>query len=384
MRFADFLPAPVLDDLGGKHFRRPKDNNLQKGFSEMIRQSAMRTARLIAISLMVAPPVLTASPLGSMAQACEKTTLDLGDGHTMDVGCETLSIAFLSPGTNNEYLQAAIRGVQEAADAAGADVEIFDAGWDPATQANQAQNVITSGKYNAIIAESVDGNQACKVFTDEAFNANILVVAKNSPICGRATKSGNEYWEPGTLAFVGGSQGTAESAAWLEQIIAENPGSQKVAVFTGSDLNSNTINMNAASEMVLSEHPDFDVIANVRTDYTVADGNDKARALLQANRDLSIIIANYSDVTRGVVQAVKQAGLSDEIKVYDLGGNKWAFNALQAGDLTSVRTLTPYTEGKKAVETLAAAWAGEDVPRHVPLESVVVTPETIDQHQPEF
>ena len=336
--------------------------------------------RAIALPVLLASVAVTAPP----AFACDKTKVDLGAGQSLDVGCDPLSIAFLSPGSNNEYLQAAIRGVKEAAAAAGAQVEVFDAGWDPATQANQAQNVITSGKFNAIIAESVDGNQACKVFSEEAPKANVLVVTKNAPICGRQTESGENYWAPGTLAYVGGTQGATETQQWLEGIVKENAGPQKVAIFTGGDLNSNTINMNVAEKAVTAAQPDFKVIADVRTDYTVADSNEKAQALLQANPDLTVIIANYSDVTRGVVQAVRQAGLGDKIKVYDLGGNKWAFKALEAGDLASLRTLTPYTEGKKAVETLAAAWSGKPVPRHVPLEAFLVTPANASQHQPEF
>lgn len=335
----------------------------------------------------ILPPIFAGSLIlaaAGTAAACEKSKLDLGEGKSVEIGCDKLSIAFLSPGANNEYLQAAIRGVQEEAASAGASVEVFDAGWNAETQANQAQNVIAAGKFNAIIAESVDGNQACKVFSEEAPKANILVVTKNAPICGRQTKSGDGYWTPGTLSYVGGTQGASETQQWLEQIVKENPGPQTVAIFTGGDLNSNTINMNEAEKAIRAAHPDFHIIADVRTDYTVKDGNAKAQALLQANPELTVIISNYSDPTRGVVQAVKQAGLADRIKVYDLGGNKWAFNALKAGDLASTRTLTPYTEGKKAVQALAAAWKGETVPKHVPLEAVVVTPQNIDQYKPEF
>jgi ribose transport system substrate-binding protein len=337
--------------------------------------------RALGIAAFAAPIMLCAA---AGVTACEKSKLDLGKGKTVEIGCDKLSIAFLSPGSNNEYLQAAIRGVEEAAAEAGANIEVFDAGWDAETQANQAQNVIAAGKFNAIIAESVDGNQACKVFSEEAPKANILVVTKNAPICGRQTKSGDEYWTPGTLSYVGGTQGVAESQEWLEQIVKENPGPQKVAMLTGGDLNSNTINMNEAEKAIRAAHPDFNIIADIRTDYTVKDGNEKTQALLQANPDLTVIISNYSDPTRGVVQAVKQAGLGGKIKVYDLGGNKWAFKALEAGDLTSTRTLTPYTEGKKAVEALAAAWAGKPVDKHVPLEAALVTPNNASQHQPEF
>ena len=321
---------------------------------------------------------------GTAQAACEPHAIDLGDGKSVTGGCDTLKIAFLSAATNNVYLQAGIRGAEDAAAAVGAEIEVFDANWSPATQFNQAQNVLTGGQFNAILAEMNDGNQACKILSEDAPAKNVLVSVVNQPLCNRATKAGDEYWSPGTLNYVGGSQGREAFGEWFLSIAAENPGPQKVAVITGPDLNSNTINTDAAIADVRAAYPDFEIVAVARTDYSVLQGNEKALPLLQANPDLTILISNYSDITRGAIQGVKQAGMSDTLKIYDSGGNEWSFHAVREGWITQTRTLNPYTETYKGVLSLAAAWKGEETPRYVPLEASLITTENVDKIEPEY
>lgn len=339
-------------------------------------------AAAFAFSAVIAGGMFGAS--GTAQAACEPHAVDLGDGKSVTVGCEPLKIAFLSAATNNVYLQAGIRGAEDAAAAVGAEIETFDANWSPATQFNQAQNVLTGGQFNAILAEMNDGNQACKILTEDAPAKNVLVAVVNQPLCNRATKAGDEYWSPGTLNYVGGSQGREAFGEWFMSIAASNPGPQKVAVITGPDLNSNTINTDAAIADVRAAYPDFEIVAVARTDYSVLQGNEKALPLLQANPDLTILIVNYSDITRGAIQAVKQAGMSDTLKIYDSGGNQWSFHAVREGWITHTRTLNPYTETYKGVLSLAAAWKGEETPRYVPLEASLITKDNVDKIEPEY
>jgi ribose transport system substrate-binding protein len=316
--------------------------------------------------------------------ACEPHQIDLGEGKTVTGGCEPLKIAYLQAATNNVYLQANIQGAKDAAEAAGAEIKVFDANWTAATQFNQAQNVITSGRFNAILAEMNDGNQACTILSEDAPAANILVAVVNQPLCNRATAEGDGYWAPGTLNYVGGSQGREAFRKWFMDIAKENPGPQKVAVMTGPDLNSNTINTDAAIKDVQEAYPDFNIIAVVRTNYSVPQGNQKSLPLLQANPDLTILVSNYSDITRGAIQAVKQAGMADRLKIYDSGGNEWSFKAVRDGLITQTRTLNPYTEAHKGVQSLVAAWNNEKTPRYIPLEAVLITKDNVDKHKPEY
>jgi len=328
--------------------------------------------------------IATALSAGAANAACEPHAIDIGGGRSVMGGCDPLKIAFLTAATNNVYLQAGIKGAQDAAAEVGATVDVFDGNWTPATQYNQVQNILSSGNYNAILAEMNDGAQACKILTEDAAAANVLVAVANQPLCNRAEKEGDEYWSPGTLDFVGGSQGREAFRDFFSMIAEQNPGPQKVIVVTGPDLNANTINTDAALADVQAKYPDFKVVASVRTNYTIPQGNEKTLPLLNANPDATILIGNYSDITRGAVQAVKQAGLEDSIKVYDSGGNEWAFQAVRDGDVYLTRTYTPYTEMYEGVKALAAAWKGEQVPRYVPLDSALVTKDNIDENKPQY
>jgi ribose transport system substrate-binding protein len=320
----------------------------------------------------------------SKAEACEPHKIDLGAGKTVTGGCEPLKIAFLSLGTNNVYLQAGIRGAQDAAKAAGVPIEVFDAGWAATTQYNQAQNVVSSGRYNAIVGEMANGIQVCKMLSEDAPAKGIVVSAANQPLCDRATKEGEEYWSPGTLNYVGGTQGGDAWREALEYVVKENPGPQNVAVITGPDLIVQTIMIDKAIKEIEAKHPDFKVVAEVRTDYSLPQAYQKSLPLIQAHPELTILIGNYSDLTRGAVQAIKQAGRTGTLKVYDNGGSTWAFQAVRDGDVVSTRTYTPYTEMKKSVESIVAAWKGEKTSRYVPLESTYITKENIDRNKPEY
>ncbi|SEQ19247.1 ribose transport system substrate-binding protein [Faunimonas pinastri] len=318
--------------------------------------------------------------------ACTPHKIDLGEGKSMMGGCGKLHIALLMAATNNTHLQSAIKGAKDAAAKIGATLDVFDPNWSATTQYNQAQNVITSGKYNAIVGEMNDGNQACKILTETAPAHNVLVAVANEPICDRAAEEGEKLWAPGTLNFVGGSQGRGPFRDWIMHIAKENPGPQKVAVVTGPDLNANTINTDLALKDVKAKFPDFDVVAVVRTDYTVVQGNSKTLPLFQAHPDLTVLISNYSDMTRGAVQAAKQAGVlnNGKLKIYDSGGNIWSFQAVKAGQIVSTRTLLPYTEMYESVIQLGDAWAGKPVPHTTPLEVNDITKDTVDKFKPQY
>lgn len=324
------------------------------------------------------------APVSAQAEECTKHPIDVGTDAPVMGGCDPLRIAFMIVATNNTHLQAQIKGAQDAAAEIGAELSIFDPNWSPTTQFNQAQNIISGGQYNAILAEMNDGNQACGILTETAPQAGVLVAVVNQPVCGRGSNEGDELWAPGTLNFVGGTQGRAAFRDWIFGIAKENPGPQKVAVLTGPDLNSNTINTDLAIKDVQAAFPDFKVIATVRTDYSVLQGNEKTLPLFQANKDLTVFISNYSDMTRGAVQAAKQVGITDTMRIYDSGGNKWAFEAVRRGEIARTRTIEPYAETYTAIKQIGEAWAGQKVARFTLTNTQTITPENVADLKAEY
>jgi ribose transport system substrate-binding protein len=318
------------------------------------------------------------------AAACDKHKIDLGEGKSIMAGCDPLKIAFIGAGSNNTYMQSNIKSAKETAEKLGGSVDFFDPNWTTSTQYNQAQNVLSSGKYNGIIGGVLDGVQMCKILTEDAPAKGIMVSVYNQALCGRALNEGDALWAPGTLNYIGGAQSCSAFTDYFEFMAKENPGPQKVLVLTGPDLNANSLATDCAVKAIEAKHPEFKILSVTRTNYTVVDGNQKTLPLLQANPDTTILFGNYSEITRGSVQAVKQAGVVGKVKVYDAGGSAWAYQAVKNGDIAATKTYIPYTELKLTVESMFDAWNGKAPPRFIPLPSVFVTKANIGEHQAEY
>lgn len=307
------------------------------------------------------------------SESSDASSGDAADQPTATFDASELKIAFFSAGTNNTYLQAGISGAKEAAAAANAEIDIFDGQFDAQEQFNQMQSALTSGKYNAFVVEPNDGNLVCNLLTKQAPEKDILVSVFNQPICGRATEAGDDVWQPGTATFVGG-QTLDVYMSWINQIIEENPEGGNVAVISGPDLNANTINLNTALREL--ENAGFSIVSNQKTDYSTPQAYTAAQTILQANRDLDILISNYSGMTQGVVQAAKAADRLDDVKIYDMGGDEWALSAVESGELAQTVIFLPRQEGFDAVDAVVKTVEGEDVPKFINLTESEVLPGT--------
>jgi ABC-type sugar transport system substrate-binding protein len=84
------------------------------------------------------------------------------------------------------------------------------------------------------------------------------------------------------------------------------------------------------------------------------------------------------------VQAAQQANRLASLKIYDGGGNAWAFQAVKDGTIASTRVLTPYTEMYAGIKAIASAWKGEKVVHFTPLETALYTKETIADFKPQY
>lgn len=285
-----------------------------------------------------------------------------------------LKIAFFSSATNNTYLQAGIAGAKEAAAKVGAKLDVFDGQFSAQTQFNQIQNALTGGRYNTFLVEANDGNLLCGILTKQAAAKKIMVSLINQPICGRATKAGDEVWQPGTVTFVGG-QTLDVYQAWMKQIMAENPNGGNVAVVSGPNLGANTINLNAALA-TLKANPKFKIVANQVTDYTTPKAYSAAQTIVQAHPTLNVILSNYSGMTQGVAAAVKAASKLHVVKIYDMGGNKWALGAVKNGEIAGSVMFLPKEEAADAVTAVADFVQGKTPAHFINLTKSKVLPGT--------
>lgn len=294
----------------------------------------------------------------------KSVAIDLGGGTKVDTGGKPLKIALFAAGSSNSYLLAQNDQARKSAKEAGVPLDVFDAKFDPATQFKQMQTALVSGKYNAWILQAVDGQQTCKLVSEQAPKKQIVVSAIVVALCGRAQNEGEELWAPGTLNFIGGNETVEAWKTIWKKAVAENPGPQKVGVMVGAPLNSITIAYMAAMKEVIPK--DWKVVGVVNTDYSVADSQAKAQTLVQANKDMTILMSAYTNITKGGISALKAAGRLDDVKIYDGGGTVTGVDYVRKG--ISQATTARYSRSpiKASVQSLVDAWAGKPVERFVP------------------
>ncbi|BEP13873.1 sugar ABC transporter substrate-binding protein [Acidothermaceae bacterium B102] len=307
-------------------------------------------------------------------------------------------IAYFPAGNENNYLT--IRGAALNAAVAkipGATVTTFNADWDATKQLNMIQSAITSKKFNAFVVDTDDGPGECKILTTTAPAANIAVVDLSGPICGLSSKpNGRDQVANGTIGAVGNNSILAVHD-YLKYMIKNNPGPQKVIVVTGPPLHPLTPEIDAALALIKSEDPQFQIVANVSTDFSTLQGQQKTAPLLVAHPDATIIFSAYADITVGALTAIKAAGKSGKIKVYDQFGSKAIVADIKSGTVAATTGGYPAGSAQAGIEMIRLAFQGKQGPRiqlgdggPVPADAStwngvnIIDKTNVDQYNPQF
>jgi ribose transport system substrate-binding protein len=323
-------------------------------------------------------------------------SVDVGGGQKIEIKGERPKIAFFIAGSSDPFLIANIAEIKSFAKEQGLEYKLFDAQFDAGKQVNQMATALQSGQYNAWVLQSLAGDQECDLAAKKAPAAGIVVSVVGTTVCGRDLNAREELWAPGTLNYIGpagvaGYRGVAEYAA------EQNPGAQKVLVITPPPLLSLTRQQDQATKEFVKEHPNFDVVATVRTDNSSPVCNQKTANALQAHPDVTVILTGSTTCTQGIVPALRSAGKLGKIKVYEYGsGIPWELEALEKGWIESSTSRYPRTMIRTAIQHLQAVWKGEKTPHFVPNDGhppesgrkeadpvYIVTKDNVDTFTPE-
>src|SRR6185369_3244057 len=159
----------------------------------------------------------------------------------------------------------------------------FDSQFDPTRQFGLIQNVVSSGKYNVIIALPIVGQQVCTILTKTAPQKNILVSTLTLPLCGRdlAPTTGDKQWSPGTLNTVGVVGNVDEYGAIAKACADKSGGGTTILLNAGQGVPSEVAMVNG-----FNTESRLKVVENFNTDYTAQDGAAKTAAALKTHPDL--------------------------------------------------------------------------------------------------
>lgn len=263
-----------------------------------------------------------------------------------------LKLAFFSVGGNNTYLLAGIKGAKDAAAKYGASIKVYDGKFDGGLQLNQVMGAIAQKGFDGIVLEPNNSQQLCSA-VKAALKAKLVVGITNVPACTAAY----EKPYPGTAIFVGG-QGPTAYKQWLTEGFKSNPAGGKFAVLVGPITQGNSVRAKEVLAQVNPKYPKWKQVAFFPTEYQASVALTKTQNILQSHPDLKLLFSNYAGQTPGAISAIKAAGKTGQVKIYDLGGDKTMFKAVKAGTVASTEVYLPYEEQYHAITAVVAQLSG--------------------------
>jgi ribose transport system substrate-binding protein len=293
---------------------------------------------------------------------------------------ETLELAYISFAIANSYDAPMLAAAKAAATAGNANLTPFDGNLNPATQTQQLQDAIASGKYDGIVLQPVYG-PALVPGALEAIKAGIAI-GNIDQILGsdNTTAEAQVEGQLVNVVFVPSELGRKIGELVVEACADANP--CNVGYIWSVKAAALDATLKEAFDEATSVNPNIKVVAEGESFYTTPLGLKAAQDMLVAHPDLTVITGADQAIT-GAVQAVADAGVKDKVKLVGYGGGTIAFQGIASGDRYGTVMQAPATEGGlgvamfiEAIRTGVAA-PGIDVLADLP-DGGVVTKDNVE------
>jgi ABC-type sugar transport system substrate-binding protein len=230
------------------------------------------------------------------------------------------------------------------------------------------ENAVSEGGFDGYFLVPIAGQPVCSLWKRSLEPTKKPVVIVTIPICGDAD------YTPGLAASFNMSGHYKDLVA---KAFSSCTGPCKVALiggFPGSDLETA---WQKAIEQVSKQYPNVTIVMNEPGNFDPRVALKKTQDALLAHPDISVVISNWDDMTRGVVQAVLAAGKKPgtDVRIYSGGGTRDAIEKVKDGTIVTTLAFMPYEEGYAATVALVMAIEGKPINGFV---DEAVLPEIVD------
>jgi len=235
----------------------------------------------------------------------------------------------------------------------------IDANQDPSKQLADVENMLAQ-KPVCLIVSPLESKASAPV-VEMANKAGVPLVIIDRTI--EATPGEGQYKTEITQSHVLSGKLLAEKAVELLTAKYGEPKGNVVHV-QGLAGASPVIDANAGWDEVMAQYPNIKVVAVADAGFTKEGGLKVMEDFLQRfpAGEIDIVRSDYSDMTMGALEAIKNAGRTELLgHVLGEGGHIKALEAVVAGEIAR-ETQTPPYFGLKAMQACKDILAGTDVP----------------------
>jgi simple sugar transport system substrate-binding protein len=283
-------------------------------------------------------------------------------------GSEKLTIAHVSYLLEGEFMQMYRAGAEAQAELMDMDFITLGKQTDAQAQANFVQQAISQGVDGIVIQHGVP--ESLQSVAQEALDAGIPVVAfdvdlDNEDIPQVAQNDPQHGYNA------------------INAIREDFNGDANIAyVYTPGILPLDK--RDSSIQEVVSNEPDMQIVEQTGTlESPIAVKNaDQAKAVLRANDTIDAYLAPYDEFAKGIVLALEELDMTDEVKVYsvDISTQDIELMTKEGSPWVMTSAVNPAAVGAASVRTLALVMAGEDVPHDVLVPTTVFTQEMLREN----
>lgn len=275
---------------------------------------------------------------------------------------KTYRIAFLASSSQNGYNQAVWAGIQQEATKLGnVETTIFDGQFAADVQLNQLEDASTNGKFDGVIIVPNDTvGIAAGVATAKA--NNVPVVTTLFPIGPDLKKL--EPQVDGVVATVASppADGATKQAQLVVDYCKTISGKCRVVILIGQ-LQYPFDNVRyEAYKAVLSKESNIEIVATASGNYDRDTSLTAMTDVLQANKNINVVLSNADQQTEGAAIALKEAGYATgSVYLTGGGGTKEAVAAVRAGEWAADYLNFPTSMGVAALDQVINSLSGKPV-----------------------
>ncbi|GAA2235390.1 substrate-binding domain-containing protein [Herbiconiux moechotypicola] len=281
-------------------------------------------------------------------------------------GGSSSKVAAVIKGLDNPFFQAMESGIQDTADTDGVDVTI-QAAADIGDTTGQADKLTTlAGQdFGCFIVNPISGTNLVQALSQVA-TAGKPIVNIDQPIDADAAKTANI-----DVATYIGTDNEAAGGKAGDFVLSQVDAGSEVAIIGGiaGDVTS-AARIDGFKAAVGS---DLDIIQESAADWKREVALTTATDILAANPNVKAFFAANDDMGLGIVKAVENAGLTGQITVVSVDGNKDALESVEAGGLSATVAQYPYAIGSLGLQACEVATSGGELPANIESPTALVT-----------
>lgn len=265
-------------------------------------------------------------------------------------------------------------GAQKAADAAGANLVIFNANNDPAAQNNAIENFIQQ-KVNGLIVVAIDTNGIMPA-VNAADAAGIPVVAVDAVLPADGPQKAQ-------IGVDNEGAGKMIGEHFLKVVKSDMGGKAKLGIVGALNSTIQNIRQKGFEDVVKTD-------SNI-TMAGVVDGRNvqdsalsAAENLITANPDLTAIYATGEPALLGAVAAIESQGKQGQVKLVGWDLTASAIKGIDGGYVVGVVQQDPAGMGAAAVDALMKIHGGGTVEKSISVPITIVTKENVETYRAVF